>query len=250
MFKEEKVILCCTHWNLNLKVITTFRSKGFHLIFKAVMNPQQQLQISTESMQKMFHLWYRNITDLKTLSHKYRPALIDQVNFSMLIGQITAYAINQINFKWVIALQNRQKPHKINFCCCMNAVQYALLCHHNFYEAVIEHFPIPLSIINPHWWLDRPRAAPSNWAPQYHYVTIDQDSIAQPTSLDTDTTQSWYLAAEALLDQHYRNLSCHETDELSKAFIQCVHQWGHTKLWATTGSTYWVSATFTITKRV
>ena len=86
MLKEEKVILCCTHQNLNLEVTATSRSEGFHPVFKAVMNPQQQLQTSTKSMQRVLHLWYRNVTDLKTLSHKYKPALINQVNFSMLIG--------------------------------------------------------------------------------------------------------------------------------------------------------------------
>ena len=75
--KKEKVILCCTCWNLNLRTTVTFRSEGFHPVFKAVMNPQQQLQASTEFMQRVLYLWYRNVTDLKTLSCEYRSALID-----------------------------------------------------------------------------------------------------------------------------------------------------------------------------
>ena len=43
-------------------------------------------------------------------------------------------------------------------------------------------------------------------------------------SLNTDTTQSQYLAAKVLLDQHHRNLFCHEADKLSRAFNVFINE--------------------------
>jgi hypothetical protein len=56
---------------------------------------------------------------------------------------------------------------------CILPLQYGLLCRHWMLKSFLDSFPLPLSLVHPHWWLSGSPMHVGGWTVGYYHAAID-----------------------------------------------------------------------------
>ncbi|CAG8844811.1 15738_t:CDS:2, partial [Gigaspora margarita] len=150
--KDSKLwILAYTKRFCHMGISTTGRSESSHSTFKRAIETASNLESVFHQIDQVMRLQHLKAA-IRMGSNKVAidPFTLRNPIFSELIGKVSTWAINQL--KRTIQKKKDTNNNNIEDCECLIKINYKLPCQH----IIPAHGPIPLSIINKRWLLERP----------------------------------------------------------------------------------------------
>lgn len=153
MKDSEKWILAYTKRYCHMGISTTGRAESSHSAFKRAIEMATDLEGVFRQIDQTMRMQHLKAS-MRQGSNKAAidPFILRNPKFSELIGYVSTWAIDKIK-RMLQSMANEPNMHEnAEACECLTKINYKLPCIH----MIPTNGPIPLSIINRRWLLERP----------------------------------------------------------------------------------------------
>jgi hypothetical protein len=161
----------------NLGCNSTQRAESTYPITTTLLNHQLSLAEAAKRLNQGIKTLLRDLDALESESYRAFPRSFDLQAYSLLIGQVTKFAMEKVTQDWEACKQavssgiteiiaNEQ-------CSCELLLRFSLPCKHHLLQAARTGQPIPVSLFHPRWRLNGPPITKSftPWKPSYGIST-------------------------------------------------------------------------------
>jgi hypothetical protein len=175
--KEKFVCRSYTQHLANLGVNSTQRAESMNAVLKKSLGCQISLLEACRRLVREVRTYEAKLLADEVASMTLRLRILDMNGFATLLGKITSYAIDLMAPEWAAACVPRPDSIWEGSCLhdCSFPVRYGLPCRHWMIRAVLDGFPLPLSLVHPRWWLSGSPVMEGRWAMRYHDAAIDPE---------------------------------------------------------------------------
>ncbi|CAG8781003.1 16991_t:CDS:2 [Cetraspora pellucida] len=154
LMKDSKLwIYAFTKNFCHMGISTTACAESSHSAFKRAIETASGLESVFENIDQRMRM--QNLkTAIYTGTNKVAcdPFTLRNSRFSMIIGNVSTYAIDRMKNLLVEIQENPTKYNEATACQCLIRINYKLPCYHT----IPKEGPIPLNIIDKCWYLYRP----------------------------------------------------------------------------------------------